>query len=188
MMPSKLIENKHFATLRYDRQNGEKQHVMTVTGLTGWDFKSEPENSSYENVFKAAVALEVPHKDLQQLFKRMVFNVVFRNVDDHLKNFSFIYDKENNNWNLAPAYDLTYALNPLITFRKTSRALSINGKRTEISRKDLLSIAEEYAIKNPKGIIEEVEALIPRWSALSKEVDIPQKIIDAIQHEIKRIK
>jgi serine/threonine-protein kinase HipA len=188
MMPSKLIEDKHFATLRYDRQNGEKQHVLTVTGLTGWDFKSEPENSSYENVFKVAVGLEVPHKDLQQLFKRMVFNVVFRNVDDHLKNFSFIYDKENNTWNLSPAYDLTYAQNPLITFKTASRALSINGKRTEISRKDLLSVAEEYAVKNPKGIIEEVEVLIPRWRELSKELDIPQKIIDAIQLEIKRIK
>ena len=101
MMPSKLIENKHFATLRYDRQHGEKQHVLTVTGLTGWDFKSQPENSSYENVFKVALGLEVPHKDLQQLFKRMVFNVVFRNVDDHLKNHSFIYNKEENKWNLG---------------------------------------------------------------------------------------
>jgi serine/threonine-protein kinase HipA len=64
MMPSKLIDNKHFATLRYDRQNGEKIHVLTVTGLTGWDFKSQPENSSYENVFKVALGLEVPHKDL----------------------------------------------------------------------------------------------------------------------------
>ncbi|MGB3605806.1 type II toxin-antitoxin system HipA family toxin, partial [Psychroserpens sp.] len=81
MMPSKLINNKHFATLRYDRQHGEKQHVLTVTGLTGWDFKSQPENSSYENVFKVALGLEVPHKDLQQLFKRMMFNLIFRNVD-----------------------------------------------------------------------------------------------------------
>src|SRR5690606_16785799 len=143
MMPSKLIEDKHFATLRYDRQHGDKQHVLTVTGLTGWDFKSQPENSSYENVFKVALGLEVPHKDLQQLFKRMVFNVVFRNVDDHLKNHSFIYNKESDSWNLGPAYDLTYALNPLFTFKTTSRALSINGKRTDITLKDVLNIAEE---------------------------------------------
>lgn len=85
MMQSKLIENKHFATLR------------------------------------------VPHKDLQQLFKRMVFNIIFRNVDNHLKNPSFIYNKDNDSWNLTPAYDLTYAPNPLLTFKTTSRALSING-------------------------------------------------------------
>lgn len=187
MMPSKLIENKHFATLRYDRQYGEKQHVLTVTGLTGWDFKSQPENSSYENVFKVALGLEVPHKDLQQLFKRMVFNLIFRNVDDHLKNHSFIYNKENNSWNLAPAYDLTYALNPLLTFKTTSRALSINGKRTEITIKDLLTIAEEFVIKNPKGIIEDVQVLITRWMEVAGELEIPENIITAIQKEIKEI-
>ncbi len=180
MMPSKLIENKHFATLRYDRQHGEKQHVLTVTGLTGWDFKSQPENSSYENVFKVALGLEVPHKDLQELFKRMVFNVVFRNVDDHLKNHSFIYNKEKDSWNLAPAYDLTYALNPLFTFKTTSRALSINGMRTEITLKDLLAIAEEFIIKNPKGIIDDVLSLIPRWIELAKELEIPENIISKI--------
>ena len=183
MMPSKLIENKHFATLRYDRQNGEKQHVLTVTGLTGWDFKSQPENSSYENVFKVALGLEVPHKDLQQLFKRMVFNVVFRNVDDHLKNHSFIYNKEVNKWNLGPAYDLTYALNPLFTFKTTSRALSINAKRTEITLKDLLAIAEEFVIKNPKGIIEEVQAVIPLWQKTANELMIPKHITTKIEKD-----
>ena len=187
MMHSKLIENKHFATLRYDRQQGEKQHVLTVTGLTGWDFKSQPENSSYENIFKVALALEVPHKDLKQLFKRMVFNLVFRNVDDHLKNHSFIYNKESNSWNLGPAYDLTYALNPQFTFKTTSRALSINGKRTSLTIKDVLTIAEEFSIKNPKGIIEEVQVLIPRWLALATELEIPENIINAIQKEIKEI-
>lgn len=187
MMPSKLIENKHFATLRYDRQHGEKKHVLTITGLTGWDFKSQPENSSYENVFKVALGLEVPHKDLQQLFKRMVFNVVFKNVDDHLKNHSFIYNKETDSWNLGPAYDLTYALNPLFTFKTTSRALSINGKRTEITMKDVLIIAEEFAIKNPKGIVADVQGLIPRWVEVAEELEIPGHIITAIQKEIKRI-
>lgn len=187
MMPSKLIEDKHFATLRYDRQHREKQHVLTVTGLTGWDFKSQPENSSYENVFKVALGLEVPHKDLQQLFRRMVFNIVFRNVDDHLKNHSFIYNKETDSWNLRPAYDLTYALNPLFTFKTTYRVLSINGKRTEIRMKDLLSIAEEFVIKNPKGIIEDIQALIPKWMEIASELEIPENIIKVIQKEIKII-
>lgn len=184
MMPSKLIENKHFATLRYDRQNGEKQHVLTVTGLTGWDFKSKPENSSYENVFKVALGLKVPHKDVQQLFRRMVFNIVFRNVDDHLKNHSFIYDKANDRWNLAPAYDLTYALNPLFTFKTTARALSIHGKRTEITLKDIMAVAEEFAIKNPKGIIDDVQALIPRWIAIASELGVPEKIINRIAKDL----
>lgn len=188
MMPSKLIEDKHFATLRYDRQFGEKQHVLTVTGLTGWDFKSQPENSSYENVFKVALAIELPHKDLQQLFRRMVFNIVFKNVDDHLKNHSFIYNKEENKWNLSPAYDLTYALNPLFTFKNITRALSVNGKRTEITINDFLTIAEEFAIKNPKGVIEDVQRLIPRWKEIASQVEIPKNIIDKIEEDFSIIK
>src|SRR5690554_309111 len=185
MMPSKLIDNKHFATLRYDRQNGKKQHVLTVTGLTGWDFKSQPQNSSYENVFKVALALKVPHKDLQQLFKRMVFNLIFKNIDDHLKNHSFTYDKSINKWNLSPAYDLTYALNPMLTFKSISRALSINGKRTEITLKDVLAIAEKFAIKNPKGIIQEVEFFIPRWIEIAKEQEIPDHIVEKIHQDLQ---
>lgn len=184
MMFSKLIDQKHFATLRYDRQNGEKQHVLTVTGLTGWDFKSAPENSTYENIFKVALALEVPHKDVQQLYKRMVFNVLFKNVDDHLKNHSFSYNKTTNSWHLAPAYDLTYALNPLLRFKATSRALSLNGKRTNITQKDLLVVAEKYAIKNPKGILEEVKSLLPRFKIIAQELGVPQEIIRRIDSDL----
>ncbi len=182
MVPSKLIDDNHFATLRYDRQNGEKQHVLTACGLTGWDFK-KPENSSYENLFKLAISLEVPHKDLEQLFKRMIFNVVFRNIDDHLKNHSFIYNKEKNAWNLSPAYDITYALNPIFNYTDVSRALSVNNKRQGISTKDVLTIAEEYAIKNPKKIIEEIEQLTVKWSGIAAELNIPGKIISNIQND-----
>lgn len=187
MMPSKLIENKHFATLRYDRQNGKKQHVLSVSGLTGWDFISNPENSTYENVFKVAIALQVPHKDLQQLFKRMVFNLVFKNVDDHLKNHSFIYNKENDSWNLGPAYDLTYALNPLFTFKTMSRALSINAKRTQITLEDVLYVADEFSIKNPNGIIREVQSIIPKWTKIANELEIPEEIVRRIDNEFIRL-
>lgn len=186
MMPSKLIENKHFATLRYDREKGEKQHVLTASGLTGWDF-TKPEQSSYENVFKLAATLKVPHKDLQQLFKRMVFNLVVQNIDDHLKNHSFIYNKEENNWLLAPAYDVTYALNPLLNYTTVSRALSIKNKRQNINLKDVLLIAEEYAIKNPKGIIEEIEQVTSQWSTVAKELEIPEKISKRIEHDFMKL-
>lgn len=182
MMPSKLIDDKHFATLRYDRQYGEKQHVLTASGLTGWDFK-KASDSSYENLFKLAVDLGVPHKDLQQLFKRMVFNVVFNNIDDHLKNHSFIYNKEKNNWSLAPAYDITYALNPLLNYTNVSRALSINGKRQDIKLEDLLTIAEEHAIKNPTKIIEEISSLTKKWHDLAIELKLPTKIISSIEKD-----
>lgn len=182
MMPSKLIDNKHFATLRYDRQNGEKQHVLTASGLTGWDYK-KPDNSNYENVFKLALGLKVPYRDIQELFRRMVFNVVFANIDDHLKNHSFIYDKENNSWNLAPAYDLTYPLNINLNYSNISRALSINNKRNAIMLKDLLVIAEEFAVKNPKGIIKEVQETAKSWKEITRNLKIPERVISSIEKE-----
>jgi serine/threonine-protein kinase HipA len=182
MMPSKLIDDKHFATFRFDRQNGKKQHILTASGMTGWDFK-KPENSSYENVFKVAYDLKLSHKNIQQLFKRMVFNLVFSNIDDHLKNFSFIYDIEKDRWNLAPAYDLTYPLDALKNYLRISRAMSINGKRTEINRGDLLKIADLFTIKDANGIIDEVVNSINQFRIICNEQDIPDKVIDKIESE-----
>ena len=187
MMPSKMIDHKHFATLRYDRQNGEKQHVLTATGLTGWDFKTDHKNASYENLFELAIALKVTHQDLQQLFKRMIFNVVFQNIDDHLKNHSFIYDQERGTWKLAPAYDLTFALNPLFTFKNVTRALSINHKRSNITLEDVLVLAEKYAIKNTKRIISEVNNLTQEWKDIANTLQIDAKIVTSIDREITKL-
>ncbi len=182
MMPSKLVDDKHFATLRFDRQNGTKQHVLTASGLTGWDFK-KPEHSNYENLFRLALDIKLPHKDIQQLFKRMVFNLVFANIDDHLKNFSFIYNSDTDKWNLAPAYDLTYPLDALLNYTRVARALSINGKRNTITRADVLQIANLFTIKNPTGIINEVVEVTKMFKALAAQHKIPAKVIDKIESE-----
>lgn len=182
IMTSKLIDNKHFATLRYDRQKGEKQHVFTVSGLTGWDFKKS-DDASYENVFKLALDLKVPHKDIQELFRRMVFNVVFANIDDHLKNHSFIYNRESDSWNLAPAYDLTYPLDVNFNYNHISRALSINNKRSTIVLEDVMSIAENFAIKNPRGIIAEVQGASSFWDQSAMELEIPERVRDGVKKE-----
>jgi serine/threonine-protein kinase HipA len=179
MMPSKLIEQKHFATLRFDRQNGKKKHVLTATGLTGWDFQN-PKDSSYENLFELALFLKVPHRDIEELFKRMVFNVVFFNSDDHLKNHSFIYNEVLDKWNISPAYDITYSLNPLMNYTRTSRALSINGKRVDITLEDALTIAETFSIKNPKKTIQEIQDAIPYWKEQVNELNLPLNIVQSI--------
>jgi len=179
MMPSKLIEQKHFATLRFDRQNGKKKHVLTATGLTGWDYQS-PKDSSYENLFELALFLKVPHRDLEELFRRMIFNVVFLNSDDHLKNHSFIYDEEQDKWNISPAYDITYSLNPLMNYTRTSRALSINGKRVDIILSDVLTIAETFTIKNPKKTIQDIQDAITYWNEQAIELNLPQNIVQSI--------
>ena len=184
MMPSKLVDNKHFSTLRFDRQNGKKQHVLTACGMTGWDFK-DPEVSSYENLFDLAIFLKVPHKEIEALYKRMIFNLIFSNIDDHLKNHSFIYDEALDKWNLAPAYDLTYPLNPKFNLLETSRALSVNDKRVNISQGDLLQFAERYTIKNPKGTIDEVQKAIPYWNKSALDLGVPLDTLNTIKKQFQ---
>lgn len=186
MMDSKIIDDKHFATLRFDRQHGEKQHILTASGMTGWDFK-KPENSSYENLFRLSVDLRLPHKDIEQLFRRMVFNLVFANSDDHLKNFSFIYITEKDRWNLAPAYDLTYPLDALKNYTRVSRAMSVNGKRNGITRKDILTIADQFTVKNPAAVIDDIVSATGLFRHFSEEQDIPPKVTDKIESEFIRI-
>ncbi|WP_298247927.1 type II toxin-antitoxin system HipA family toxin [uncultured Christiangramia sp.] len=184
MMPSHMIDQKHFATHRYDRQNGQKQHVLTASGLTGWDFR-KPEESTYENLFKLALDLKVPYKNINQLYRRMIFNLVFANIDDHLKNHSFIYEREKDSWSLSPAYDLTFPLDLRFNFTKVSRALSINGKRELINKKDVLALADSFSVKNPKGIIEEVQEQVLSWEALALEQELPRKVIKEISNEFQ---
>lgn len=184
MMPSKLIADKHFATLRFDRQHGKKQHILTASGMTGWDFQ-KPDNSSYDNLFKLALDLKLPHKDIQQLFKRMVFNLVFANIDDHLKNFSFIYDVEKDKWNLAPAYDITYPLDALLNYTRVTRALSINGKRTNIVKEDILALAKQFTIKNPLGIVDDVLEATKQFERLAAQQVLPPKVIEKIKSEFQ---
>lgn len=186
MMESKMIDDQHFATLRFDRRDGEKQHILTASGMTGWDFK-KPEHSTYENLFRLSVDLRLPHKDIEQLFKRMVFNVIFANIDDHLKNLSFIYNKEKDRWNLAPAYDLTYPLDALMNYTRVSRAMSVNGKRKAITREDLLKIADQFTVKNPNAIIDRVVAATELFRPFAEKQSIPQKAIDKIEAEFIQV-
>ncbi len=175
IMDSKLIENKHFATLRFDRQDGEKKHVLTASGLTGWDYRKQ-DNSSYENLFKLCSFLKIPYSQLEEMFKRMVFNVLYGNIDDHLKNHAFIYSRETDSWDLSPAYDVTFALNPLINFKNPRRALSINGKRANISIKDIKKLADDFTIKNPLGIVKDIQSQKGELLKLFKEHDVPQLV------------
>lgn len=186
MMPSKLIEQKHFATQRFDRLNGLKKHILTASGLTGWDFQ-RPNDSSYENLFELALFLKVPHREIEELFKRMVFNIIFCNTDDHLKNHSFVFDEVADKWNISPAYDLTYSLNPLMNYTRTSRALSVNGKRIDISLKDVLTIAETYTIKNARNVVIEIQNSIEFWNLRADELEIPTNIIDRINKDFVRL-
>lgn len=182
MMATKLIENRHFATERYDRVNGEKVHVLTATGISGLDFR-EADPSSYETVFFIANFLNVPSSDIDSIFRRMVFNYVFHNTDDHLKNHSFMYDRNLDSWRITPAYDLNYSLDALNKWAGAVHALSLNGKRKGIELQDLLNIAQEYSVSSPKLIIEQIENASKEWKSTADALGIPFKVADSINED-----
>ncbi|MCL2596867.1 MAG: type II toxin-antitoxin system HipA family toxin [Paludibacter sp.] len=181
MSQSRLISESnrhHFLTRRFDRtDNGEKLHTQTLCGLAHFDFNLSGAYS-YEQLFQTMRSLRLPYSDAEQMYRRMVFNVVARNQDDHSKNFSFIMDK-NGIWALAPAYDMTFAYNPAGDFT-TQHQLTINGKRDNLTRQDLLQFAEKMNIKKPNEIVEKVVSVVSNWNQYAINLDIPSKIIEYI--------
>lgn len=182
MMHCEMIDNKHFTTIRYDRVNGEKIHVLTATGISGYNFQ-DPAVSTYENVFEIANNLNLPSGDIDSLFRRMVFNYVFHNVDDHLKNHSFIYEKDNDRWRISPSYDINYSLNALRKWPNAPHMLSLNNKNTQIDTSDLLTIAKTYSVKSPEKVIIEVCKAISHWETIATELKIPERVYNSIKED-----
>ena len=181
----KEFENDHyFMTKRFDRIDGRKLHTQTLHAFASMNFKL-PNTYSYEQIFTILNKMKLDYSSREQLFKIMVFNVIGRNVDDHTKNFGFNM-KENGEWNLSPAYDLTFSYNENFN-RITPHFLSINGKNNNISLKDILHIAEEYSIKNPKKIINQINQSFLNWTKIAKDLNISKKTTDHIASKLKTI-
>lgn len=187
MMESVLkeFENEHyFMTKRFDRIDGRKIHTQTLHAFAGMNFKL-PNTYSYEQVFALLNKLNLDYASKEQLFRIMVFNVMGRNVDDHTKNFGFNMT-ENGEWRLSPAYDLTFSYNENFN-RATPHFLSINGKNQNFNLNDMLHVAEEYAIKNPKKIINEINRSFLKWKEIANELNISKKTTDHISSKLKTI-
>lgn len=176
---SLLEENgrAHFMTQRFDRKEGRKVHMQTLCGLAHYDFRLL-RAYSYEQAFAVMRALKVPYSDAQELFRRIVFNVVARNQDDHTKNISFLMD-EDGRWRLSPAYDMGYAYNPQGGWTAMHQ-MSVNGKFDGITRSDLLALAASNNIKNAAAIVEEVREAASRWPEMAREAGVPKEMIDSI--------
>ena len=162
----------HFMTKRFDRVAGEKIHMQTLCGLAHFDY-NVPGAYSYEQTFQVIRELRLPYRDSEQLFKRMVFNVMVRNQDDHTKNISFLMDKSGT-WSLSPAYDVTFAYNPTNFWLKTHQ-MSINGKRDNdtITIEDVLTVAKNNSIKKPKQLIDDIRNAVSNWNnyAIASEIE-----------------
>ena len=176
-----LIEENgraHFMTKRFDREDGKKIHMQTLCGMAHYDFRLR-RAYSYEQAFNVMRALRLPYSAAKEMFRRMVFNVVVRNQDDHTKNISFLMG-EDGIWRLSPAYDMGYAYNPLGGWTSTHQ-MSINGKFDDITRKDLLAFATLNNIKEAESIIDEVCEMASRWTEMAKDCDVPPTMVEAIK-------
>ena len=172
-------DRAHFMTRRFDRVKGDKIHMQTLCGLAHYDFNML-HAYSYEQAFGVMRRLRLTYPEAEEFYRRMVFNVVARNQDDHTKNISFLMDRQGV-WHLSPAYDMSWAYNPNGGWTATHQ-MSINNKWDNISREDLLTVASEMNVKGAKQIIDQVVDAVSQWSRLAKEnSDIPQSTIDAIE-------
>ena len=181
MMPSRLLEENgraHFMTKRFDREGGDtKHHIQTLCAINHFDFNLV-NSFSYEQLFQTMRELKLTYQDAEQMFRRMVFNVLARNCDDHTKNFSFRLKKDGN-WELAPAYDICHAYKPGNRW-VSQHALSINGKRMDFTENDLLVLGESIKCKKAVLIIEEITETVSRWKEFANLVNVAPQLRDEI--------
>ena len=186
MMESKLLEENgraHFMTKRFDRgENNEKYHIQTFCAMQHFDY-NEVTSYSYEQLFQTMRILRLPFPEAEQQFRRMVFNVIAKNCDDHTKNFGFRI-KQGGKWELAPAYDLCYA------YREDSQwvsqhALSVNGKRKDITKENLLVLAKSISIKKGEQIIEEINSVVANWINYATNRKVKPKLAELINTNLE---
>ncbi len=181
MMPCRILSENgrsHFMTKRFDRIGSrEKLHMQTLCGIAHFDYKML-RAYSYEQVFQVMRQMRLPYSQAEEMFRRMVFNVVARNQDDHTKNISFLMDKSGK-WQLSPAYDISWSYNPEGKWT-SQHQMSINNKWTDITKDDLLAVASAMNIKKPREIIEKAIDVASRWPDYATPLGIPKETIQAI--------
>ncbi len=181
MTESTLLEENgraHFMTRRFDRVKGKKVHVQSLCALRHFDF-NDITLYSYEQLFETMRLLTLTYPEAEQMYRRMVFNVMGRNCDDHTKNFSFIMDHKGR-WSLSPAFDVCHAYRPGSDW-VSQHCLSINGKRRDIDREDLLKVGRQMNIKKADNIIEQVSSVISNWPRYAAETEVNKKLAGAIR-------
>jgi serine/threonine-protein kinase HipA len=172
----------HYAIKRFDRKKGKKFHLHTLASMEHINFNL-PAHYSYSNALKLTDFLTNDFEQVKELFKRMIFNIIGRNQDDHAKNFSFVMD-ENGLWSLSPAYDITYAYGSGYT---KAHQMTINGKTSDITLKDIYNIAEAFDIpkKEVNLIIESIGDKFLEFKKRALDLEINKKFINEINKNIR---
>lgn len=172
MMECRLLEENgraHFMTKRFDRIENEKIHVLSLACMShlGWN---PPGSAGYEQAFYTMRMLRLPYTEQEQQYRRMVFNVIAKNVDDHTKNISYMMG-ENGGWMLSPAYDITLSSNSTELLGDQHK-MTVNGKQKDITVDDLLTVAKNAEIKKGKQIIEQVADSVRRWDTFADQAGV----------------
>ncbi len=185
MMECKLLEENgraHFMTRRFDRPTeNTKLHVQTFCAMQHYDFNNVG-MYSYEQLFETMRTLHLPYPQQEQLFRRMVFNTIARNCDDHTKNFAFVMNHQGE-WRLSPAYDICYAYRPHSLW-VCKQSLSINGKRDFFTNDDFISVAKNMSIKKAAKIINQITEVVKKWANYADEQKVSTELRDAIKSNL----
>ncbi|QFQ13107.1 type II toxin-antitoxin system HipA family toxin [Pseudoprevotella muciniphila] len=179
MMQSRIIEvegEKHFLTKRFDRNETGKLHTQTLAAMN-------PEADSYEKLFSVCRKLHLPEVDCQELFRRMVFNILANNTDDHNKNFTFVMNRQGK-WRLSPAYDMTYIFDLGGYLPNKEHCLMVGGKLQDITREDILHFARENSIHRADAVICEVAAALRQFRSVAKKNGVPEQWAGRIETTI----
>ncbi len=188
MMPCHLLnegKRRHFITERFDRNGNEKTHVQTLNGLEHVSYK-QIGSYSYAELFNTARKLKLSPDDAMQLFKRMVFNVVSRNHDDHAKNFGFLLSSDNT-WQLAPAYDLAYSYKPNSHW-VSKHWMTLNGKQDNFTRDDFYSfekLSPIFTKRNIDDVLNQTIEAVSKWDKLASEQDVPDSLIKEVSLNLR---
>ena len=169
-----LEENgrRHFMSRRFDRlAGGEKLHMQSLGALAHFDFNLAGAYS-YEQALQVMRALDLPMASIEQQFRRMTFNIVARNQDDHVKNIAFLMDKQGR-WSLSPAFDVTYSYNPEGLWTATHQ-MSMNGKRDDFTLEDFRTCAKFASMKRGRAeaILDDVIAAVKRWPEFAEQAKV----------------
>ena len=181
MMPCWLMDvegDKHFLTKRFDRDGETKIHMQTLAALY-------PEADSYERLLWVCRKMRLPESDSEEVFRRMLFNILANNTDDHNKNFSFLMDRQGR-WSLSPAYDLTFIFNIGGFQPETRHCLMVCGKYSDITLEDVKSLASENGIRKADGIIQEVADAILEFRTHAERYGVQERWISAIESTLRR--
>lgn len=168
----------HFMTKRFDRVGNRKMHYQSLCAMDHADYNM-PGHYNYEQLFSLMRSLRLNRAQALELYRRMVFNIVARNHDDHTKNFGFILNGQHN-WELAPAFDVAYSYKPGSKWLN-SHQMSLNGKRDDFTRKDLLAPAGKFK-KEANQIIDEVTEIVSQWPRYAKEAEVFPDFVREIQN------